>query len=71
VVYCTARLPTTGPILNPASSAHMYKEVPKLFASPSFQMSLTIPDGMFASMPEQAPVIIRAMIRVAKFCATA
>jgi hypothetical protein len=49
----------------------MYKEVPKLFARPAFQMSLTIPDVIFASTPEQAPVMMQVTIKVAKFCATA
>jgi hypothetical protein len=71
VVYRTARLPNTGPIFNPASSDQMYKEVPKLFARPTLQMSLTIPDVIFASTPEQAPVIMRVTTKVAKFCAAA
>jgi hypothetical protein len=58
-------------MFNPASSAKMYKEVPKLFARPSFQMSLTIPDVIFASTPEQAPMTMRVTIKVAKLCATA
>lgn len=49
----------------------MYKEVPKLFARPGLQMSLTMPEVMLASVPEQAPSIIRVTIRVAKFCAAA
>ena len=49
----------------------MYKDVPKLFARPIVHMSLTIPDVMFASTPEQAPVMLRVTINVAKFFATA
>jgi hypothetical protein len=58
-------------MFNPASNDHMYKEVPKLFARPGLQMSLTIPDVMFASTPEQAPAKMRVTISVAKFVATA
>jgi hypothetical protein len=70
VVYCTVKLPNTGPMLNPARRAQIYNEVPKLFARPALQISLTIPDVMFASTPEQAPVMIRVTISVAKFVAT-
>lgn len=65
------RLPNTGPMLKPVRSAQMYKEVPKLFARPGLQMSLTMPEVMLASVPEQAPSIIRVTMRVAKFCAAA
>jgi hypothetical protein len=58
-------------MFKPASNAQMYKEVPKLFARPGLQISLTIPDVMFASTPEQAPAKIRVIINVAKFLATA
>jgi hypothetical protein len=34
-------------------------------------MSLTIPDVMFERTPEQAPVMMRVMISVAKFDAAA
>lgn len=49
----------------------MYKDVLKLFDRPDFQTSLTIPDVMFASTPEQAPVMILVTINVAKLRATA
>lgn len=49
----------------------MYSEVPKLFARPGFQISLTIPDVIFASTPEHEPVKMRTTIRVAKFFASA
>jgi hypothetical protein len=58
-------------MFKPASSAHMYKEVLKLFARPALQTSLTMPDVMFASTPEQAPEMARVTIRVAKLDATA
>ena len=67
----TDRLPKTGPKFKPARSDQMYKDVPKLFALPSFQMSLTMPDVMFAKTPEQEPVIMRVTIGVAKFFASA
>lgn len=49
----------------------MNSEVPKLFALPSFQMSLKIPPVMLASVAEQPPVKILVTIRVAKFGASA
>jgi hypothetical protein len=71
VVYRTARLPNTGPIFKPARSEQIYNDVPKLFARPALQMSLTIPDVMFASTPEHEPVMMRVTIKVAKFFARA
>jgi hypothetical protein len=58
-------------MLSPASNAHIYSEVLKLIDLPDFQISLTIPDVTFPSTPEHAPVMIRVVIKVAKFCATA
>lgn len=58
-------------MLKPARSAKMYNDVPKLFARPGRHMSLTMPEVMFASVPEQAPAMMRVMMRVAKFCAAA
>jgi hypothetical protein len=58
-------------MLKPVRSAQIYKEVPKLFARPGLQISLTIPEVMLASVPEQAPAMMRVTMRVAKFCATA
>ena len=71
VVYCTTRLPNTGPMLNPLSKAKMYMDVKKLFVRPACHTSLTIPDVMFASVALQLPVMIRTTIRVAKFLAKA
>jgi hypothetical protein len=71
VVYRTIKLPNTGPIFKPARSAQIYKDVPKLFACPGLQTSLTMPDVMFAKVPEHAPVMMRVTIIVAKFFAAA
>ena len=71
VVYFTTKLPNTGPMFSPASSAKMYTEVLKLFALPARHMSLTIPDVIFASTPVQEPVMMRVTINVAKLCARA
>jgi hypothetical protein len=49
----------------------MYSEVLKLLDLPAFQISLTTPDVTFPSTPEHAPVMIRVVIKVAKFRATA
>jgi len=49
----------------------MYNEVPKLFARPGLQTSLTIPDVIFANVPEQEPVMMRVTIIVARFLAAA
>ena len=62
-------LPNIGPMFSPASRAKIYSEVPKLFDFPSLQMSLTIPDVMFASTPEHDPVMILTTMSVAKFFA--
>jgi hypothetical protein len=40
-------------------------------ALPSLQISLTIPDVIFASTPEHDPVMILVTINVAKFLAKA
>ena len=66
VVYCTTRLPKTGPMLSPERSAKIYIDVKKLLIKPGYQMSLTIPDVMFASVAVQEPVMIRTTIKVAK-----
>jgi len=58
-------------MFKPARSDQMYKDVLKLLVLPGLQMSLTIPDVMFASTPEQEPVMIRVTINVAKFFARA
>lgn len=67
VVYWTTKLPKTGPMLRPERSAKIYMDVKKLLVKPAYQMSLTIPEVMFASVAEHAPVIIRTTIKVAKF----
>lgn len=67
VVYWTTRLPKTGPMLSPERRAKMYIDVKKLFVRPAYQMSLTIPEVMFASVAVHEPVMIRTTIRVAKF----
>jgi hypothetical protein len=65
--YCTITLPITGPMLKPARSPQMKREIAKLLLLPCLQISLTIPPVMLASTPEQPPVIMRVMIKVAKF----
>lgn len=49
----------------------MYIDVKKLLVRPAYQMSLTMPEVMFASVAVQEPVMIRTTIKVAKFWATA
>ena len=71
VVCWTTRLPNTGPMLRPERSPKMYMDVYKLLVRPAYQISLTIPEVMFASVAEHEPVTIRTTIKVAKFWATA
>lgn len=66
VVYLTTKLPKTGPMLKPESSAKMYIDVKKLLIRPGYQMSLTMPDVMLASVAVHDPVMIRTTIKVAK-----
>jgi hypothetical protein len=69
--YCTTTLPITGPMLKPARSPQMKREIAKLLLLPSLHISLTIPPVMLARTPEQLPVMMRVMISVVKFCAKA